>query len=81
MATERPLSNSPFSRAATLDGTSKDDLELRAVARLGREVRLIAIAEGSGKDFKLNRKGPHDDDELSFSLTLKVVSVEAAEMA
>ena len=67
-----------FSGFATLDQTSADDLELLAAARLG-EVRLIVVAEGSGKGFTLTRK-PHDD-ETSFTLTLKVVSVEAAEIA
>jgi hypothetical protein len=69
-----------FSGAATLDQTSKDDLDILAAARLGREVRLIVVAEGSSKGFALARK-PHDDDDLSFTLTLKVVSVEAAEIA
>ena len=69
-----------FSGFATLDQTSADDLELLAAARLGREVRLIVVAEGSGKGFTLGRR-PTGESELDFSLTLKVVSVEAAEIA
>lgn len=68
-----------FNGAATLDSTAADDLALLEGGRLGKQVRLIVVAEGSSKGFKLNRK--LHDDELSFTLTLKVLSVEAAEIA
>jgi hypothetical protein len=46
--------------------------------RLGLEVRLIVTGTIAGKSFRL---GTGDDEELSFSCTVRVASVEAGEIA
>lgn len=69
-----------FSGSGTLNRTSDDDLALLEAARLGCEIRLIVIGEVSGKGFRLNRKAD-DEEELSYTCTVKVLSVEAGEIA
>jgi hypothetical protein len=69
-----------FSGAGKLDRTSVDDLELLEAARLGNEVLLLVRGEISGKGFKLNRSRD-EQGELSHNATVRVLSVEAAEMA
>jgi hypothetical protein len=67
-----------FSGSGTLDRTSDDDLKLLEAARLGSEVVLIVRGTFVGKGFRLVGK---DDDELSYSATVRVESVEAGELA
>ena len=69
-----------FSGCGALQPTDMDDLALLKAARLGLEVRLIVVGEVSAKSFGLSKK-PSDDDELAFSCTVKVLSVEAGEEA
>ena len=68
-----------FSGAGKLDRTRDDDLALAEAARLGCEVRLIVVGTVNSKTFRLSTKP--DGDELSFSCTVSVSSVEAAELA
>lgn len=68
-----------LSGAGVLDRTSMDDLALLEAARLGEPVRLIVVGEISGKGFRLTRKP--DEDELRYTCTVKVLSVEAGEIA
>ena len=69
-----------FTGSGSLDRTSEDDLALLEAARLGREIRLIVVGEIGAKSFRLNRKAD-DAEELSYTCTVKVLSVEAGEIA
>lgn len=69
-----------FSGAGLLDATSADDLAILEAARLGEPVRLLVVGEFSGKGFRLNRNS-NGEGELSYSCTVKVLSVEAGELA
>jgi hypothetical protein len=61
-----------------LDRTSEDDLALLEAARLGREVRLIVTGVISSKSFRLRGIS---EDELGYSCSVRVASVEAGEIA
>ena len=67
-----------FSGSGSLDRTSEDDLALLEAMRLGAPVRLIVVGQIAGKSFRL---GTGDDEELSYSCTVRVESVEAGELA
>jgi hypothetical protein len=67
-----------FSGSGSLDRTSEDDLELQKAMRLGREVRLIVTGSIAAKAFRL---GTGEEEELSYSCTVRVASVEAGEIA
>jgi len=67
-----------FSGSGLLDRTSEDDLALLEAMRLGAPVRLIVVGQIAGKSFRL-RTG--DEEELSYSCTVRVESVEAGELA
>jgi len=67
-----------FSGSGPLDRTLEDDLALLEAARLGSEVVLIVRGKFVGKGFRLSGR---DDEELSFSATVRVESVEAGELA
>jgi hypothetical protein len=69
-----------FSGAGDLDRTSEDDLALLEAMRIGAPVRLIITGVISGKGYSLARK-PGDEDELSYTCTVRVESVEAGEIA
>jgi hypothetical protein len=69
-----------FSGTGRLDRTSLDDLELLEADRLGNPVRLIVVGEFVGKGFRLKRNSD-GEGELSYSSTVRVLSVEAAERA
>jgi hypothetical protein len=43
-------------------------------------VRFIVVAEAAGKGFRLSRK-TDDDEEFTFTCTMRVLSVEAGELA
>jgi hypothetical protein len=66
-----------FSGMGQLDRSSEDDLALLEAARLGAEVVLIVRGKVNQKSFRLADR----DEELGFTATLKVTSVEAAELA
>jgi hypothetical protein len=67
-----------FSGSGPLDRTSEDDLALLEAMRIGAPVRLIVTGTISGKAFRL---GGTSDEELGFAATVRVSSVEAAEIA
>ncbi len=67
-----------FSGSGLLDRTSEDDLALLEAMRLGAPVRLIVVGQIAGKSFRL---GTGDEEELSYSCTVRVESVEAGEIA
>jgi hypothetical protein len=67
-----------FSGSGSLDRTSADDLALLEAARLGAPVRLIVTGTINGKAFRL---GGTEDEEMSYACTVKVLSVEAGEIA
>ena len=67
-----------LSGSGSLDRTSSDDLALLEAMRMGREVRLIVTGTIAGKGFRL---GGSSDEELAFSCTVRVESVEAGEIA
>ena len=69
-----------LSGAGELDRTMEDDLALLEAGRLGSQVRLIVVGEFVGKGFRLSRKS-EGDDELTYTATVKVLSVEAGESA
>jgi hypothetical protein len=69
-----------FSGAGSLDRTSEDDLALLEAARLGREIRLIVVGEVGAKGFRLNRNA-ENEGQLGYTCTVKVISVEAGEIA
>jgi hypothetical protein len=66
-----------FSGSGVLDRTSEDDLALLEAMRIGAPVRLIVLGSISGKAFRLGT----DEEELSYSCTVRVASVEAGEIA
>jgi hypothetical protein len=67
-----------FSGSGSLDRTSEDDLALYEAMRLGNPVRLIVTGVVGGKGFRLSGV---EGEELSVSCTVRVDSVEAAELA
>ncbi len=69
-----------FSGAGLLDRTSADDLQLLEAARLGEPIRLIVLGEVGAKGFRLRRK-LDDEAEVSYACIVRVLSVEAAELA
>ena len=69
-----------FSGSGALDRTSLDDVGLLEAARLGEPVRLIVVGEFVGKGFRLNRNSA-GDGELSYTCIVKVLGVEAGEVA
>jgi hypothetical protein len=69
-----------FSGSAKLDQTSGDDLALLQAARLGEPIRLIVLGEVGAKGFTLKRDS-FGDQELGFTCTVTVLSVEAGEPA
>jgi hypothetical protein len=69
-----------FSGSGVLDRTSVDDLALLEAARLGEPVRLIVVGEFCAKGFKLDRNRD-GEGELGYSCTVKVLGVEAGELA
>ena len=69
-----------FSGSGKLDRTSSDDLALFEAARLGEPIRLIVVGEVGSKGFKLNRQ-QDGSGELGYTCTVRVLSVEAGEIA
>lgn len=69
-----------FAGSGSLDRTSIDDLALLEAARLGEPVRLIVVGEFSSKGFQLSRN-KEGAAELGYTCTVKVLSVEAGEIA
>lgn len=67
-----------FSGAGQFDRTSSDDLALLEAARIGKEVRFIVVGKVSAKAFRLSGT---TDENLAYSCTVRVSSVEAAEIA
>jgi hypothetical protein len=66
-----------FSGTCDLDRTSEDDLELLNAMRLGLPVRLIVTGSIGAKAFNLST----NDEELAYSCTVRVTSVEEAVLA
>ena len=67
-----------FSGSGRLDRTSVEDMALLEAMRMGREVRLIVTGTIAGKAFRL---AGSEDDELSYSCSVRVLAVEAGEIA
>jgi hypothetical protein len=67
-----------FSGSGSLDRTSEDDLALLEAMRIGAQVRLIVTGTINGKTFRL---AGTEDDELAYSCTVRVETVEAGEIA
>lgn len=66
-----------FSGSASLDHTSRDDLELLKALRLGHDLRLIVLGSPASKTYSIDPSG----ETLSFSCALRVVAIEGAESA
>jgi len=67
-----------LSGSGQLDRTNEDDLALVEAMRMGREDRLIVNGTIAGKAFRL---AGSEDDELSYSCSVRVLAVEAGEIA